>query len=96
MCQHYTDEQARRKKVLKALNAIFECYLPSRLTRIIPSPISGSRSSNAHAEGPAGILEVIVQLKTELGIGQTDPEVQITGYYLHSPRGIVWTVPSIV
>jgi len=86
MCQHYINEEARRKKVLKALNAIFDCYLPSHLTRMIPSPISGTRSSDGHAEGPSGVLEVIVEFKNELGIGQTDPEVQITGYYLQSLR----------
>ena len=86
MCQHYTDEEGQRKKVLKALNDIFECYLPSHLTPIIPSPISGSRSSDGHADGPAGVLEVIVEFKNELGIGQTDPEVQVTGYYLQSLR----------
>jgi hypothetical protein len=86
MCQHHINEEARRKKVLKALNAIFDCYLPSHLIHIIPSPISGTRSSGGHAEGPAGVLEVIVEFKNELGIGQTDPEVQITGYYLQSLR----------
>src|SRR6266850_680346 len=84
MCQHYTDEEGRRKKVLKALNAIFECYLPSQLIRIIPSPIYGYRSSDGHADGPAGVLEVIVEFKNELGIGNTDPEIQITAYYLQS------------
>jgi hypothetical protein len=86
MCQHYTNEEGRRRKVLKALNAIFECYLPYHLTTIIPSLLSGSRSSDGHAEGPAGVLEVVVEFKNELGIGQTDPEVQITGYYLQSLR----------
>ena len=86
MCQHYTNEEGRRKKVLKALNAIFESYLPSHLTPIIPSPLSGSRSSDGHAEGPAGVLEVVVEFKNELGIGNTDPEIQITAYYLQSLR----------
>jgi hypothetical protein len=84
MCQYYDDEEARRKEVLTALNTIFECYLPSHLTRIIPSPSSGSGSSGGHAEGPAGVLEVIVEFKNEFGIGRTDPEVQITGCYLRS------------
>jgi hypothetical protein len=84
MCQHYTDEEGRRKKVLEALNTIFECYLPSHLTRIIPSPINGHRSSGGDADGPAGVLEVIIGFENELGIGNTDPEVQITACYLQS------------
>jgi len=84
MCQHYIDEEGRREEVLKVLNTIFECYLPSHLTRIIPSPINGYRSSGGHADGPAGVLEVIVEFENELGIGNTDPEVQITACYLQS------------
>jgi hypothetical protein len=84
MCQHYIDEEARRKPILETLNAIFECYLPSQLTSIIPSPISRNRTSDGHANGPTGVLEVIVEFKNEFCIGSDDPEVQITGYYVQS------------
>jgi len=86
MCQHYTNEETRRKTILITLNAIFECYHPSQLTHIIPSPVSGTRTSDGRANGPTGVLEVIVEFKNELGIGDNDPEVQITGYYMQSLR----------
>jgi hypothetical protein len=35
-------------------------------------------------EGPADVLETIVELKNEFGIGNVDPEVQITAYYTRS------------
>ena len=84
MCQHYSEEVTRRDTILKALNSIFECYLPSKLTHMIPSAIMANRFSDGHACGPANVLETIVEFKNELGSATADPEIQIAAYYTQS------------
>jgi hypothetical protein len=79
MCQHYDKEDERREKVLEALNAIFKCALTFSLT---PITSSGDRFSAGHMNGSTDVLETIVEFTNELGSGETDPEIQLTAYYV--------------
>lgn len=82
MCKHFGDEPERQRTVLPVLNHIFECYEPFRLPLIAPGKISGEITSDGHANGPAGVMETVVEIKNEFGSGQTDPEIQFISYFL--------------
>jgi hypothetical protein len=82
MCEGFIDEDRRQDKVLPLLNDIFKCYHPFKLPPIDPTVIAEKRTSGGHAKGPAELMETIVEFQNEFGSGQTDPEIQITSYYL--------------
>ncbi|KAI9507458.1 hypothetical protein F5148DRAFT_1014958 [Russula earlei] len=81
MCQHHSDENERQEKILPALNDIFKCFKPFPLPRIEAAIILGDRRSHGHANGPADVMETIVEMKNEFGSGNCDPEIQLIAYY---------------
>ncbi|KAI9450412.1 hypothetical protein F5148DRAFT_1290817 [Russula earlei] len=81
MCQHHSDENERQGKILPALNDIFKCFKPFPLPRIEAAIILGDRRSHGHANGPADVMETIVEMKNEFGSGNCDPEIQLIAYY---------------
>lgn len=82
MCEHFKDEDGRRDKVLPLLNAIFDSYNPFELPHLTPAIIAAKIASDGHAQGPAELIETIVEFMNEFGTGQTDPEIQTTSYCL--------------
>jgi hypothetical protein len=86
MCRFYDDESLRRSALLPALKTIFDCNkMP--LPEIMPSSIcvasgnGGDRSTNGHANGPAGVMETVIELKNEIGATNSDPEIEVVAYY---------------
>ncbi|KAI0306271.1 hypothetical protein B0F90DRAFT_1814202 [Multifurca ochricompacta] len=81
----YESESARQSKTLDCLNDIFESYLGKQpYSLIIPSIITGQRSTDGHAIGPIGTIEVGVQIKNEFGTSSCDPSVEFAAYYTQS------------
>jgi len=52
------------------------------LPRIALSKIVGERTSDGHANGPADVMETVVDIKNEYGSTNSDPENQFTSYFL--------------
>jgi hypothetical protein len=82
MCKHFTDESERQRTILPLLNSIFGCYGPFRLPQITANRIAGDITSDGHANGPADVMETVVEFKNEFGSTRSDPEIQLTSYYL--------------
>jgi len=88
MCKHYDSEAQRRDKLIPVLNNIFSCSSPQSPSQrfdfppIMPATISRDRRTDGHALGPGQTPDIIVEMKNEFGAGGTDPEIQLTSYYL--------------
>ncbi|KAI0306239.1 hypothetical protein B0F90DRAFT_726280 [Multifurca ochricompacta] len=85
MSMFYESESARQSKTVDCLNEIFESYLGKQpYSLIIPSFITGKRSTDGHAIGPIGTIEVGVEIKNEFGTSSCDPSVEFAAYYSQS------------
>ncbi|KAI0263590.1 hypothetical protein BC834DRAFT_971273 [Gloeopeniophorella convolvens] len=85
MCKYYPDENTRQDTALPLVNDIFRCHPSScELDDLEAGLVYGDRASNGHASGPTGAIEVIIQVKNELGTTRCDPEVQLAAHYSQS------------
>ena len=73
MSAYYCWESDRTDNALQCLNGIFECYLENS------QPLA-----DGHVLGPANTMEVILQVKNELGSRGTDPIIEISTHYTQS------------
>ncbi len=76
MSCHYESETRRKVAALTHLNDIFSAYKPS-LPAILWEPNSGGEYTNR----AANVMETVVQIGTELGSGDDDPEARLTTTY---------------
>ncbi|KAI0263591.1 hypothetical protein BC834DRAFT_886494 [Gloeopeniophorella convolvens] len=85
MRKYCPDEETRRETALPLVNAVFRCHPSSRdLAGLEAGPVYRDRTSDGHASGPTGAIEVIIQVKNELGTTRCDPEVQLAAHYSQS------------
>ncbi len=74
-------ESQRQVAALEDLNKIFSSNTSTALPEIRPGLVFENRPSDGHANGPAGVMETVVEVKNELGAGHADPEVLLTSYF---------------
>jgi len=88
MSRHHKSEEDRKILAFDLLDRIFSSNKSLVLPPIEVGTISRDWQSDGHghANGPAHIMETIVQVENELGSGNADPEVQLTAHFtqMHS------------
>jgi hypothetical protein len=84
MNMYYLSEMSRCGQALYYLNDIFNYCLGGDTQPLTIGPHFPDLCSEAHALGPANTMEVVLQVKNELGSCDEDPTIQISAYYTQS------------
>ncbi|KAH9035006.1 hypothetical protein EDB85DRAFT_1889513 [Lactarius pseudohatsudake] len=94
MNAYYPAEDERNDEALNFLNKIFQCCLGERTQKLLPGIVHKGRCSDGHALGPADTIEVILEVKNELGSGHADPTIELTAYYMQSLKHLTTNLRS--
>ncbi|KAH8981919.1 hypothetical protein EDB86DRAFT_2973523 [Lactarius hatsudake] len=94
MNAYYPTEDERNDEALNFLNKIFQCCLGEHTQKLLPGIVHKGRCSDGHALGPADTIEVVLEVKNELGSGHADPTIELTAYYMQSLKCLTTNVRS--
>jgi hypothetical protein len=84
MNAYYTKEDHRRSHVLRCFNNIFQCCLGDHTQNLVAGMVREGRHSGGHVLGPAGTIEVVMEVKNELSSGGADPVIEFAACYTQS------------
>jgi hypothetical protein len=84
MNMYYFSEMDRCGQALCYLNDIFKYCLGGDTQPLIYGMDLPGLCSEAHAIGPTNTMEVVLQVKNELGSCDEDPTIQVAAYYTQS------------
>ncbi|KAI0301172.1 hypothetical protein B0F90DRAFT_1719931 [Multifurca ochricompacta] len=82
MSRFYDSEKDRAEIAQRSLDEIWRCYSQEQeYQKIEAQGIRDDRSSDGHAIGPTNTVEIIIQVKNELGTTSCDGSVEMAAYY---------------
>jgi len=91
---YHPNERERNNKALLYLNAIFQTCLGVHTQKLAAAVVREDRCSDGHALGPANTIDVVLQVKNELGSSRADPTIEFSAYYTQSLMDLTKEVRS--
>lgn len=91
---YYKNELARNKVAIQRLDAIFACYTGNQMP-LMRAAVHNKRSTDGHVIGALGTIELVVELRNELIGTQSEPIIEICGYYTQSLLDVYPTAKDI-